>query len=1105
MFIPARNKDVLAEKARIQMATHRSKIKQDSQAYQVHLEDTRRTKAAYRVNQPRDYEVDWAVYKQKKQQDLERRVADARFEGEAGCTRFEFDDSSVFYLVTSPQAKAPGPGAAPREWPRASPVVGAFAFTPTMRASPDGMRAVALASMTTRPTPKDQGDRNLRLPRLHRAPPKDNLSRKPPANRRHQSDPHHADCCVKKPCAIHGNRLGYSPESCAGSSHHYSSTCSPTLGPVQSAAGGRACAALHRLWKRRVHSALNPALAEYSNLYSSTGDATSSPLPTPVMPHVALATASPWPRVRSCRACAAQVEALGPTPDRYETASSRYDLAQQLHASLRQLAALEEEDAKDEDARLWGSFEDGAFIENALSVPVEIVEMRERCQGWQWQWQPPRLSLCQIDSISACLPKWPAAVSSKQVCGWSPAVPPASPVGHKSPQSRPRRKSDVASGVTSPSKLQNDLEGESALAPSPSNTMKCGPPRGAKKRVYLHMTVMAKHPNPSTRCPFNDNGDNTKESDQEDDEDEERDHEDEEEEEEEEDNDNDASYLWATQQHFGGTLNALPVGVDPPHDDLLHDIPPVGPPCDAPPVDPPRNALLADPPRDAPPANPPHDAPIAALFFSTVPRRCSNVSTRVMRLSSETKRLASLVSHSEMESNVEFAGENRDKPCIDRCWPSTSRLLYLPRAEGRKQTINLQCTGMGRSDDSRNEAEYGPSHGQHGERRDEDTGDGRAQGFQPGNGAEIRHDGDPISLVEKTHGVPPVTHQGRIGGGEAGDVGKICKGTGRDTWIVHFWRRVDLIFQDDSKLHANKMIKGLEGVQKQGVPCRPGNGLLKMSVLLTSGKPAPKCPEEFHITVPPVTMKRAGRELHNASAAWDGSATQLQHGSTVTSIPVRAGRNYLVRDLTWERLKVTATAILGERWDRLSIVKLVECRRNSKLENRIVELECIPDSQNLGAEVPCRMLQDIWNQAAERQRRKSVVWAEHSGTVKRFAICSGRREYGICTVDGSESGGQQDKGAEHHGGRPPPRTGGGREAWWDELDRVRKKSLDRVRKKSLDRVREKSMYENRCLMNECAGRILLSRGKGGRKGAEIEGQTSTKLQGIHSTRVLGAC
>ncbi|KAJ7690097.1 hypothetical protein B0H17DRAFT_1201889 [Mycena rosella] len=211
-----------------------------------------------------------------------------------------------------------------------------------------------------------------------------------------------------------------------------------------------------------VHSALNPALAEYSNLYSSTGDAT---LFTTDARH------------------AAHVTFLIDKP------SSSTTTTNPTISTTRNTKPKNPQAAKDG--------EDSPSTKSAQSAPASPDGLWRSLRNKSVDGPPQSHLHHQSDVAHQHSSRAKSAETSSQ--------------------SRPRRKSDVASGVTSPSKLQDNLEGEGTLAPNLSNTIKRGPPQGAKKCVFPRMIPMAPQPDPSTRLPLNNEDD--KEKGQEDDDD----------------------------------------------------------------------------------------------------------------------------------------------------------------------------------------------------------------------------------------------------------------------------------------------------------------------------------------------------------------------------------------------------------------------------------------------------------------------------------------------------------------------------------------------------------------------------------------------------------
>ncbi|KAJ7640598.1 hypothetical protein B0H17DRAFT_1216539 [Mycena rosella] len=223
--------------------------------------------------------------------------------------------------------------------------------------------------------------------------------------------------------------------------------------------------------------------------------------------------------------------------------------------------------------------------------------------------------------------------------------------------SRPHRKSDAAGGATSPSKLQDDLEGEGARTPKEKfGSLPCAARRRPHQTGILpHMTASTPRPDPSNRIPFDNGEEDQQGKDEEEDEENEEDKEDKDEEDKDKDEDaNKAPPIEldtdelksgmgtpaaALQSHapsadsatprppsrivfgppnqtLGGTVNTLPAAppLNPPHNTV-----PIIPPCDAPPVNPPCDAAPIVPPCDSAPVVPLRDTAPVVPLPNTVP------------------------------------------------------------------------------------------------------------------------------------------------------------------------------------------------------------------------------------------------------------------------------------------------------------------------------------------------------------------------------------------------------------------------------------------------------------------------------------------------------
>ncbi|KAJ7640650.1 hypothetical protein B0H17DRAFT_1216495 [Mycena rosella] len=245
---------------------------------------------------------------------------------------------NVYYLVTSPQAKAPGPGVYP-SWSSAQRVAeniprgGGIRFSSYDACLP-GWHACC-----------DAGEHD-HLPNPESLSRQSQPSSPSPVHRSTQSRP--APVTPTKSLSI--ARIPAAPAALGSPVPSY--TAAPPT-PVAPSTPMRTDPVEARLAAVRavhyavcgggiVHSTLTPALAQYHALYSSTGDAT---------------------LFTSTDACHAAHVAIGHSiPLAKELADGerqphKHALAQQLRASLRQLDLLQREEIM-VDNELWGTFED---------------------------------------------------------------------------------------------------------------------------------------------------------------------------------------------------------------------------------------------------------------------------------------------------------------------------------------------------------------------------------------------------------------------------------------------------------------------------------------------------------------------------------------------------------------------------------------------------------------------------------------------------------------------------------------------------------------------------------------------------------------------------
>ncbi|KAJ7669102.1 hypothetical protein B0H17DRAFT_1142252 [Mycena rosella] len=450
---------------------HRKALKKDPVAHEEGLLHRKKADMKYRAKQkdyvvwkqqvsngPRNYEVEWVIYQDKRREELQRRVAGAQLKEEVVmvemvemgeiyydtyyCTPPFYHDpnlpahsTQMFYLVASPQAKVPEPGVYP-SWSSTQRVAegiphgGAVCFKSYNACLPAWHAGCDLVSTTTQPTPKDLAHRNLRLPRLCHAPLKGRPNLRPPPN--------------------HGQSVGPPPHRLL-----CEALPQPAVPSDPFEAHLEALHVLHYIVRGSgvVHSTLNAALAKYTNLYSSTGDATLFTTTNAChAAHVAAGQSiSQAKDLATAERAAAQVEAMGPTPDHHVTFYSRAALTLSLSAAWHLLTALEQEDVE-------------------VQYNVQLGRHANAAKD-----DTPQSST-SIQSVSA--PASPTAprrsFRNKSADDSVTAAPKSAPRPRSADasRSRPRHKSDVAGGTTSPSKLQIDLEWEGAQAPN----KKFGPP-----------------------------------------------------------------------------------------------------------------------------------------------------------------------------------------------------------------------------------------------------------------------------------------------------------------------------------------------------------------------------------------------------------------------------------------------------------------------------------------------------------------------------------------------------------------------------------------------------------------------------------------------------
>ncbi|KAJ7688826.1 hypothetical protein B0H17DRAFT_1202693 [Mycena rosella] len=262
---------------------------------------------------------------------------------------------NVYYLVTSPLAKAPGPGVYP-SWSSAQRVAekvprgGGVRFSSYDACLPGWYACCDAGEHDHPPNPESQSRQSQ-------------PSSPSPAHRSTQGQPTPATPAKSLSIA----QIPAIPATLGTPAPSYASVPSTLVAPSTSAPADPVearLAAVHAVHYAVcgggiVHSALTPALAQYHALYSSTGDATLfTSTDARHTAHVAAGHSIPLAKELADRErAAAQVKALGPTPHLARTSSTRHALAQQLRASLRQLDLLQREEIM-VDNELWGTFED---------------------------------------------------------------------------------------------------------------------------------------------------------------------------------------------------------------------------------------------------------------------------------------------------------------------------------------------------------------------------------------------------------------------------------------------------------------------------------------------------------------------------------------------------------------------------------------------------------------------------------------------------------------------------------------------------------------------------------------------------------------------------
>ncbi|KAJ7645341.1 hypothetical protein B0H17DRAFT_1216047 [Mycena rosella] len=243
--------------------------------------------------------------------------------------------SDAYYLVTSPQAKAPGPGVYP-SWSSAQRVAekvprgGAVRFS-SYNACVPGWHACC-----------DTGEHD-HLPN----PESGSLAVSPsPAPRTTQARP--VPSTPTKSPSI--GRTPTTPSTVGSPSPSYAAPCpAPVAGSTPVLTDPPADPVEVRL------------AAVHAMHYAVCGATLFSTIDARHAAHVAAGHSIPVAKqLADGERAAAQVEALGPTPHLVQTFSMRSALAQQLHASLRQLNQLQQEEIM-LDNELWGTFEDHGY------------------------------------------------------------------------------------------------------------------------------------------------------------------------------------------------------------------------------------------------------------------------------------------------------------------------------------------------------------------------------------------------------------------------------------------------------------------------------------------------------------------------------------------------------------------------------------------------------------------------------------------------------------------------------------------------------------------------------------------------------------------------
>ncbi|KAJ7646235.1 hypothetical protein B0H17DRAFT_1148143 [Mycena rosella] len=245
-----------------------------------------------------------------------------------------------------------------------------------------------------------------------------------------------------------------------------------------------------------VHRALNTALAEYTNLYSSMGDATlfimtdacpccccwnsnrnTNALPPYLPPFVHMTeghcasertsaqnptaaghSISQGKDLAAAERAATQVEGMGPTPNHHATFYSRASLSLHLSTILCLLTILGQEMWRNRMHGCGDTSRTMAQSTESSPTTTTISTKPAISQGSSLMSQSIAMQMAHYKAHAAAKDDAPESNSGSQHS--------ASVKSMAASLSRPHCKSDVAGSATSPSKLQDDLEGEGACTPN---------------------------------------------------------------------------------------------------------------------------------------------------------------------------------------------------------------------------------------------------------------------------------------------------------------------------------------------------------------------------------------------------------------------------------------------------------------------------------------------------------------------------------------------------------------------------------------------------------------------------------------------------------------